>query len=153
APHVGGQHWYRVNGSKTSGDAMICSSEYVSLNSAYGFLEACRRAFSAILPNVSFLVPYFQRYSRPAPPNICAAGGAWLKPCSSFITLTNLSSGFARSVHFAWSAPASICSKPTTITHSAIPPATACAPSMSAELPVEQLLLTLNTGMPVRPSW
>jgi len=94
-----------------------------------------------------------QRYSRPAPPNICAAGGAELKPCSSFITLTNLSSGFARSVHLAWSAPASICSKPTTITHSAMPPATACAPSISAELPVEQLLLTLKTGMPVWPSW
>src|SRR6185369_15613951 len=85
---------------------MICSSEYVSLKSAYGFFDACLRAFSAILPNVSRLVPYFQRYSRPAPPNICAAGGAELKPCSSFITLTNLSSGFARSVHFAHSAPA-----------------------------------------------
>ena len=123
------------------------------MNSAYGFFDACLRAFSAIFANVSFFVPCFQRYSRPAPPNICAAGGADEKPCSSFNTLTNLSSGFPRTVHYAWSAPASICSKPTTSTHSATPPATACAPSMSAELPVEQLLLTLNTGMPVRPSW
>src|ERR1041384_1125414 len=66
---------------------------------------------------------------------------------------TNGSSGLARSVHLAESAPGSICSKPTTRTHSAMPPAIACAPSMRAELPVEQLLLTLNTGMPVRPSW
>jgi hypothetical protein len=132
---------------------MISSTESTSLNSAYGFFDACWRAFAEIFANVSFFVPYFQRYSRPAPPNICAAGGAELKPCSSFITLTNLSSGFARSFHLAESAPASICSKPTTSTHSAMPPATACAPSISAELPVEQLLLTLNTGMPVRPSW
>jgi len=116
-------------------------------------LAAWRRAFSLILANVCFLVPYFQRYSRPAPPNICAAGGACVKPCSSFITRTKLSSGLARSVHFADSAPASICSKPTTNTHSAMPPAIACAPSMSAELPVEQLLWTFHTGMPVRPSW
>jgi len=98
-------------------------------------------------------VPYFQRYSRPAPPKNCAAPGADVKPCSAFITSTNLSSGFARSVHFAESAPASICSKPTTSTASTSPPATACAPSISAELPVEQLLFTLNTGMPVVPSW
>ena len=132
---------------------MISSTESTSLNSAYGFFDACLRAFSLIFANVSFFVPYFQRYSRPAPPKNCAAGGAELKPCSAFITSTNLSSGFARSVHFAWSAPASICSKPTTSTASAMPPAIACAPSISAELPVEQLLLTLKTGMPVWPSW
>ena len=83
------------------------------MNSAYGLFDACLRAFSAIFANVSRLVPYFQRYSRPAPPNICAAGGAWLKPCTLFITLASFSSGFVRSVHFAASAPFSIFSKPS----------------------------------------
>ncbi len=131
---------------------MISSTDSTSLNSAYGLLAACLRAFSEILAKVSRLVPCFHRYSRPAPPNICAAGGAWPKPCTSFMTPTNLSSGLVRSVHLADSAPASICSKPTTSTHSTRPPATAWAPSMRAELPVEQLLLTLKTGMPVRPT-
>src|SRR5690348_10400284 len=77
APHVGGQHWKRVSGSNTSSEARISSTLSVWVKSAYGFFEACLRAFSEIFAKVSRLVPYFHRYSRPAPPNICAAGGAW----------------------------------------------------------------------------
>jgi hypothetical protein len=122
------------------------------LNSAYGFFGTHAPAPSReIFANVSRFVPCFHRYSRPAPPNIWAAGGAWLNPCTSLIRFACLSSGLVRSVHFADSAPFSICSKPTASTHSASPPATACAASIKALLPVEQLLLTLKTGMPVRP--
>jgi hypothetical protein len=115
-------------------------------------LAACLRAFSEIFAKVSRRVPYFQRYSRPAPPNICAAGGAWVKPCTSFITPACGSSGVGRSLNFEASAPFSICSKPTTSTHSASPLSTAWRPANSAVEPVEQLLLTLTTGTPVRPS-
>ena len=118
---------------------------------ANGFWLACLRAFSLIFAKVSRLVPYFQRYSRPAPPNICAAGGAWVKPCTSFITIACFSSGLARSLNLLPSAPFSIFSKPTARTHSASPPSIAWRASMSAVEPVEQLLFTLNTGMPVRP--
>ena len=55
-------------------------------------------------------------------------------------------------MYFDPSAPFSIFSKPTTSTHSASPPSMACLPSMSAVEPVEQLLFTLKTGMPVRPT-
>ena len=44
------------------------------MKSAYGLFDACLRAFSLTFAKVSRFVPYFQRYSRPAPPNICAVG-------------------------------------------------------------------------------
>ena len=79
-------------------------------------------------------------------------GGAWLKPCVRFMTSTCLSIGLVRSVHLLPSAPFSICSKPTASTQSESPPATACRARNSAVEPVEQLLLTLTTGMPDRPT-
>src|SRR5512140_1205849 len=105
APQVGGQHWKRVSGSKTSSEARISSVESTWLKMASGFFEACLRALEATFAKVSFFIPYFQRYSRPAPPNICAAGGAWLKPCTLLITIAWFSSGLVRSLHFDPSAP------------------------------------------------
>src|SRR5262245_2366123 len=97
APHVGGQHWYRVSGSNTSGEPITSSRDSRSLKIAYGFFDAWARAFSAILPNVSRFVPQRHRYSRAAPPKNWAVGGAWLKPCTWFITAACLSIGFVRS--------------------------------------------------------
>ena len=57
-----------------------------------------------------------------------------------------------RSVYLTPSEPFSIFSKPTAIAQSAMPPLTAWRARKSALEPVEQLLLTLTTGMPVRPS-
>src|SRR5512141_850903 len=85
APQVGGQHWKRVSGSKTSSEARISSTDSTWLKRAYGLFDACLRALFATFANVSRLVPYLNRYSRPAPPNICAAGGAALKPCTSLM--------------------------------------------------------------------
>ena len=110
------------------------------------------RAFSEIFANVSRFVPYFHRYSRPAPPNICAVSGPLAKPCVRFSTSTCRSTGFTRSSYLAPSAPFSIFSKPSASTHSASPPSMACRARYSAVEPVEQLLFTLMTGMPVSPS-
>ena len=63
-----------------------------------------------------------------------------------------LSIGFVRSMNFAPSEPFSIFSKPSASAQSARPPLTAWRARYSAVEPVEQLLLTLTTGMPVRPS-
>jgi hypothetical protein len=49
-------------------------------------------------------------------------------------------------------APGCICSKPSASTHSAAPDCTAWRARNSADEPVEQLLLTLTTGMPVMPT-
>ena len=68
------------------------------------------------------------------------------------MTLKCFDSGFSQSVNLEPSAPFSIFSKPTTSTHSTSPPSTACLPSMIAVEPVEQLLLTLKTGIPVSPT-
>src|SRR5687768_11037223 len=108
APQVGGQHWYRVSGSNTSGDCITSSRLSSWVKMAYGFFAACLRALTETWAKVSFLVPYFQRYSRPAPPNICAAGGAWLKPCTLLITAACCSTGLVRSVYLEPSAPFSI---------------------------------------------
>ena len=64
-----------------------------------------------------------------------------------------LSSAGVRSVYFIPSEPFSIFSKPTASAQSTRPPLTACRARYSAEEPVEQLLLTLTTGIPVSPSW
>ncbi len=61
-----------------------------------------------------FFAPYFQRYSRPAPPNICAVGGACAKPCTSSIACACLATGLSRSSYFDPRAPFSIFSKPRT---------------------------------------
>ena len=91
--------------------------------------------------------------SRPALPNICGAGGDASKPRSSTIAPMCLSIGLVRSVYLTPSEPFSIFSKPSASAQSASPPSTAWRARKSAVEPVEQLLLTLKTGMPVRPSW
>ena len=64
-----------------------------------------------------------------------------------------LSSAGVRSVYFIPSEPFSIFSKPTARAQSAIPPFTAWRARNRADDPVEQLLLTFKTGIPVSPSW
>ena len=63
-----------------------------------------------------------------------------------------LSIAGVRSVYFIPSEPRSIFSKPTASAQSTRPPLTAWRARNRALEPVEQLLLTLTTGMPVRPS-
>ena len=53
----------------------------------------------------------------------------------------------------AWSEPFFIFSKPSASAQSTSPPRTASRAMNSALEPVEQLLLTLTTGIPVSPSW
>jgi len=60
--------------------------------------------------------------------------------------------GCVRSLYLAPSEPFSIFSNPTASAQSAIPPFTAWRARKSADEPVEQLLFTLITGMPVSPT-
>ncbi len=90
-------------------------------------------------------------YSRPALPNICGAAGAAAKPRRSTMSLKCLSIGVVRSVYLIPSEPFSIFSKPTARAQLATPPSTSCLARNSALDPLEQLLLTLTAGMPVRP--
>jgi hypothetical protein len=60
--------------------------------------------------------------------------------------------GCSRSVKVAPSEPGCIFSKPNASAQSTAPLRTACAARKSAVDPVEQLLLTLTTGIPVMPS-
>ena len=84
--------------------------------------------------------------------NSWGAIGAASSHCPSRrITSINRASGVGRSVHLSRSAPGTICSKPRARTHPATPLSTACRAMYSAVDPVAQLLLTLNTGMPLRP--
>ena len=92
-------------------------------------------------------------WSRPALPNICGAGGDCSGSRISNIRIACLSSALVRSVYLTPSEPGSIFSKPTASVQSARPPLTAWRARNSAEDPVEQLLLTLTTGIPVSPSW
>src|SRR6266508_937385 len=48
APHVGGQHWRRVNGSATIGEARTSSTVTGCWKTAYGLLAACLRALLEI---------------------------------------------------------------------------------------------------------
>ena len=90
--------------------------------------------------------------SRPALPNICgAAGDSSQPPRPAIIACTCRSRALVRSVYFTPSEPFSIFSKPTASAHSASPPRTAWRASHRALEPVEQLLLTFITGIPVRP--
>ena len=61
-------------------------------------------------------------YSRPALPNICGAGGAWVKPRFSFIASNVRCIGMARSMYLMPSEPFSIFSKPSASVQSARPP-------------------------------
>ena len=90
--------------------------------------------------------------SRPALPNICGANGDCSGSRTSNIVIRCLSMGFVRSVYLTPSEPFSIFSKPSASAQSASPPRTAWRAMYSADDPVEQLLFTFTTGMPVRPS-
>src|SRR4051794_13910971 len=89
----------------------------------------------------------------PALPNICGAPGDSSGSRRANIAMACLSRALVRSVYLTPSEPGSIFSKPIAIAQSAIPPRTAWRARKSAELPVEQLLFTLTTGIPVRPNW
>ncbi len=60
--------------------------------------------------------------------------------------------GGRRSMNFSPREPFSIFSKPTASMQSAMPPAMSWRARYKALDPVEQLLLTLTIGMPLRPS-
>ena len=92
-------------------------------------------------------------WSRPALPNICGAAGEASGARIWNIAVACLSSALVRSVYLTPSEPGSIFSKPTASAQSAMPPLTAWRARKSADEPVEQLLFTFTTGMPVRPSW
>ena len=91
-------------------------------------------------------------WSRPALPNICGANGDSSSGRSSIMRPMCLSRAGVRSVYFIPSEPFSIFSKPIARAQSIRPPLTAWRASHSALEPVEQLLLTLTTGIPVSPS-
>ncbi|MNV45286.1 hypothetical protein D3C71_1370760 [compost metagenome] len=92
-------------------------------------------------------------YSRPAPPKVRSACGmpsmSAVRPRSTGRKRSRVG---GRSSQCDLSAPACICSKPRASTQSASPEAIALRARYSAVEPVEQLLLTLTTGMPVMPT-
>ena len=90
--------------------------------------------------------------SRPAMPNICAAGGAASGSRSSNELDEVAHRRLLAVVEVAPSDPFCIRSKPSASTQSARPPLTSWRAMNSAVDPVEQLLLTFVTGMPVSPS-
>ena len=90
--------------------------------------------------------------SRPAFPNICGAKGDSSGERISNMRAMCLSIAGVRSVYFMPSEPRSIFSKPTASAQSTRPPLIAWRARKSALDPVEQLLFTLTTGMPVSPS-
>ena len=91
-------------------------------------------------------------WSRPALPNICGANGEVSGSRSSNMRAMCLSIAGVRSVYFIPSEPRSIFSNPIASAQSTSPPLTAWRARNSALEPVEQLLLTLITGIPVSPS-
>lgn len=68
------------------------------------------------------------------------------------MAVTNSASGDGRSSYMPFNAPGVICSKPTASAHSTAPLATAWRARNKADDPLEQLLFTLNIGMPVSPA-
>ena len=90
-------------------------------------------------------------WSRPALPNICGANGDSSGSRTSNMRIMCLSIGLVRSVYLTPSEPFSIFSKPSARATSLSPPLTARRAMYRAEEPVEQLLLTLTTGIPERP--
>ena len=92
-------------------------------------------------------------WSRPALPNICGANGDSSGGRSANMRVMCLSRAGVRSVYFIPSDPFSIFSKPTASAQSASPPLTTWRARNRADEPVEQLLFTFRTGIPVSPSW
>jgi hypothetical protein len=131
---------------------MTSSAVTTLRNSAIGLFAACRLALARILAKVSIVVPYFAMCAMPAPPKYRNASGTSVRPTSASVSASNRSNGVGRSLKWVPSAPGAICSNPSASTQSAAPPSTACRARNSAVEPVEQLLLTLTTGMPVIPT-
>jgi hypothetical protein len=73
-------------------------------------------------------------------------------PLVSFMIMLVVCVGFVRSWKKLCRLPGNIFSKPTTSTQSAWPCAIMFRPMYKPVEPVEQLLLTLYTGMPVMPN-
>lgn len=84
-------------------------------------------------------------------PNIHGAGGNSTSEISASACMW-LPIGCSRSSKVDPSEPGFIFSKPSASTQSARPPRIASAARYSAVEPVEQLLLTFTTGIPVMPS-
>uniref|UniRef100_A0A1A9WUT9 Uncharacterized protein n=1 Tax=Glossina brevipalpis TaxID=37001 RepID=A0A1A9WUT9_9MUSC len=95
----------------------------------------------AILPKCSGFEPYFSIYSLPALPNIWAAMGLLPISVNSDIKVINSSTTLEDKE------PRSIFSKPKANTQSAFSDSTICFAKYKALEPVEQLLLTLYTGI------
>src|SRR6201996_7412603 len=134
APSEVGEHCSLVSGLWIIFAALMSASEYSSWNWAYGLLTECLWFFHPIQAKWSGVEPYFSMWSRPALPNICGAGGEASGSRISNIRVAWRSSALVRSVYLT-----------------PRPPLTAWRARKSAEDPVEQLLLTLTTGMPVSP--
>ncbi|MCY1419665.1 hypothetical protein D9M71_352580 [compost metagenome] len=123
------------------------------LNSASGLLAAWRLALARIAAKVSIFVPYFCMCSRPAPPKVRSGPGTSAASAVSCSTIGRKRARVTgRSSQLDFSEPGRICSKPRASTQSAWPLSTAARARYSAVEPVEQLLLTLMIGMPVRPT-
>ncbi|MOA31796.1 hypothetical protein D3C78_1529720 [compost metagenome] len=123
-------------------------------NSALGLFAAWRLALARTAAKVSMRVPYFCMYSRPAPPKVRSAWAISLP--TSLVRPRRIgkkrSRVGGRSSQWDFNGPACICSKPTASTQSAAPDSMALRARYRAVEPVEQLLLTLITGMPVMPT-
>ncbi|MOA42319.1 hypothetical protein D3C78_1643580 [compost metagenome] len=105
-----------------------------------------------ILAKVSSWVPYLSMCALPAPANMRMALGMSGTSVSSMDCFWKISMAGERSVQADFSAPGFICSKPKASAQSTAPLRTAWRARNRAEEPVEQLLLTLITGIPVMPT-
>ncbi|MCY1244602.1 hypothetical protein D9M72_576890 [compost metagenome] len=131
----------------------ITSSTLTTLrNTAFGLRAAWRLALARMAAKVSSLVPYFFMWAWPAAPNRRNAPRTSIGPSTSVSTSLNSSSGPGRSVQGELRAPGAMYSKPKANATSTTPLCTACRARKRALEPVEQLLLTLMTGMPVMPT-
>ena len=104
------------------------------------------------MPKCSGVLPYFCICSTPALPKIFGADGPFPDGWSSESRMKNVSRGTVLSLKNVYRDPVNIFSNPNARAHSAIPDLTALAARNKALLPVEQLLLTFTTGMPVMPT-
>ncbi|MCY1543090.1 hypothetical protein D9M68_788850 [compost metagenome] len=153
APQVGGQAMERVITPGHITFSAITSSTLTTFrNTAFGFFAAWRLALARMAAKVSIFVPYFFMCVRPAPPNRRRARGISILPSVSSSTALKSSSGLGRSSKGWVSAPGGMNSKPKASATSTTPLCTAWRARNRALEPVEQLLLTLRTGMPVMPT-
>src|ERR1700759_1648574 len=135
------------------GEPSTSSAVTGAVNTAYGLPAACRRDFTETCANTAGSIPYLAQYAAPAAPKYRgAAGTSPTSPSSRVNASSNRVNALGRSSQCALRAPRCICSNPRASTQSAAPDATAWRARYRAEDPVEQLLFTLITGMPVIPT-